>query len=51
MFQKFSTDVTNSASIQVLATSTFQLSLTLEMRAELRCLILISLVSADEARK
>lgn len=51
MLKKFSTGKTNSASTQILATSTFQPSLTLEMRAELRCPILISLISADEASK
>lgn len=51
MFKKFSMDTTNSASLQVLAISILQLLLTLEMRAELRCPILISLVSADDYSK
>lgn len=51
MFKKFSMGTTNSASIQVLAISIFQLLLTLETEAELRCPILISLISADDDNK
>lgn len=51
MFKKFSMGTTNSASIQVLAISNFQHLLTLETEAELRCPVLISLISADDGNK